>query len=53
MTSAIRTSLVFSALMGASFVTAAAPLSLEVYNPGEKSIFLVSSKSSAAKMRWF
>lgn len=36
MTSAIRTSLVFSALMGASFVTAAAPLSLEVYNPAKK-----------------
>lgn len=49
MTSAIRTSLVFSALMGASFVTAAAPLSLEVYNPGEKSIFPVSSEIISGK----
>lgn len=53
MTSAIRTSLVFSALMGASFVTAAAPLSLEVYNPGEKVSSWFPRKSSAAKMRWF
>lgn len=49
MTSAIRTSLVFSALMSASFITAAAPLSLDVYNPGEKSIFPVSSEIISGK----
>lgn len=35
-----------------TYATAADTLTMEVYNPGEKSVFPVSSKSSAANTKW-
>ena len=48
-TTKTRTALVLTALMTASFATVAAPLTLDVYNPGEKSIFPVSSEIISGK----